>query len=389
MSAENTLHAIASFLLHNVPVSAEPSAPAVMDPDSRRRAPRFAFISRWVGLGVVSALVLAAFTVPVNAVIQSPGPTWNLLSEAQVSGAPTYQVDGALRMTTVAVRGCPGYPVTVADLLRAGLSSQERVVDRESVCPRELSEEEVEKNAQAQFTSSEQAAYLAAMRYLGKEVTYTLTIAGLADGQSAELKEEDVLKALTLPSGERVAISSMEALQAALAQVSPGTKLQLAVEREGAEVSVPITTMATEEGASGSRLGVYLTISGASDAEVELKVADVGGPSAGMMVALSIVDYLTPGAMTGGKDIAGTGTVSMDGTVGPIGGIAQKLYGAADAGSSAFLAPEGNCAEVVGNTPKGLDVFAVGTLNDAVQAVEAIAAGDTSGLRSCESVLGQ
>lgn len=389
MSAENLLHAIASSLLHNVPVSADPSVPEYADLPDRRRAPRFAFIARWVGLGIVLALLLAAFTVPVNAVIQSPGPTWNLLSEAKVSGAPTYAVDGALRMTTVAVRGCPGYPVTVADLMRAGLRSDERVVDRESVCPRELSEEDIERSAQAQFASSEQAAYLAAMRYLGKDVTYTLTLAGLADGQSAELKEGDVLRALALPDGQRVAVSSMEALQAALATVSAETQLQLVVERKGTEVSVPLTTMPAEDRVSGSRLGVLLTISGSSDVDVELSVADVGGPSAGMMVALSIIDSLTPGAMTGGKDIAGTGTITIDGTVGPIGGIAQKLHGAAEAGSSAFLAPEGNCDEVVGNTPEGLSVYAVGTLTEAVEAVEAIAAGDTAGLRSCESVLGR
>lgn len=389
MSAENLLHAIASSLLHNVPVSADPSVPEYADLPDRRRAPRFAFIARWVGLGIVLALLLAAFTVPVNAVIQSPGPTWNLLSEAKVSGAPTYAVDGALRMTTVAVRGCPGYPVTVADLMRAGLRSDERVVDRESVCPRELSEEDIERSAQAQFASSEQAAYLAAMRYLGKDVTYTLTLAGLADGQSAELKEGDVLRALALPDGQRVAVSSMEALQAALATVSAETQLQLVVERKGTEVSVPLTTMPAEDRVSGSRLGVLLTISGSSDVNVELSVADVGGPSAGMMVALSIIDSLTPGAMTGGKDIAGTGTITIDGTVGPIGGIAQKLHGAAEAGSSAFLAPEGNCDEVVGNTPEGLSVYAVGTLTEAVEAVEAIAAGDTAGLRSCESVLGR
>ena len=122
-----------------------------------------------------------------------------------------------------------------------------------------------------------------------------------------------------------------------------------------------------------------------SPVEATFGLSDVGGPSAGMMFALGVVDEITPGALTGGKDISGTGTIDINGQVGPIGGIQQKMAGARKAGSTYFLAPASNCDEVKGHEPKGMQVFAVGTLHEAVTATEAIASGDTSGLATCSA----
>jgi PDZ domain-containing protein len=103
-----------------------------------------------------------------------------------------------------------------------------------------------------------------------------------------------------------------------------------------------------------------------------------------MMFALGIIDKLTPGALNGGELVAGTGTISSTGEVGPIGGIRQKLYGASGAGADWFLAPQSNCDEVTGHIPAGLTVFAVETLDDALTALEAISSdGDTSELPTC------
>jgi Lon-like protease len=109
----------------------------------------------------------------------------------------------------------------------------------------------------------------------------------------------------------------------------------------------------------------------------------VGGPSAGMMFALGIVDKLTPGSATGGAFVAGTGTIADDGSVGPIGGIQQKLVAARRAGARYFLAPAGNCAEAKGAVPKGLQVVKVAKLHESVQALAAIKAGHTSDLPHC------
>ena len=118
--------------------------------------------------------------------------------------------------------------------------------------------------------------------------------------------------------------------------------------------------------------------------DVDIQLPNVGGPSAGMMFALGIVDELTPGAMTAGTQWAGTGTIAALGDVGPIGGIVQKMHGALDAGASHFLAPVENCGEVAGHVPDGLTVYAVDTLDDAIAAIETVAMNsDTSALPTC------
>ncbi len=131
-------------------------------------------------------------------------------------------------------------------------------------------------------------------------------------------------------------------------------------------------------------LGVGVRMDYEFPIDVELQLDNVGGPSAGMMFALGIIDKLTPGAMTGGEIVAGTGTIDSAGEVGAIGGIRQKLWGAEDAGADWFLAPASNCDEVTGHVPDGLSVFAVSTLDEARTIVEAIGEGaDTSGFASC------
>jgi PDZ domain-containing protein len=105
-----------------------------------------------------------------------------------------------------------------------------------------------------------------------------------------------------------------------------------------------------------------------------------------MMFSLAIFDKLTPGALTGGAKIAGTGTIASDGTVGPIGGIQQKLYGARDGGARWFLAPSANCNEVVGHVPDGLSVVKVSTFAEARSAVEAIAAHKGDAQPRCTDV---
>jgi PDZ domain-containing protein len=131
-------------------------------------------------------------------------------------------------------------------------------------------------------------------------------------------------------------------------------------------------------------LGVGVSVDYEFPFDVTLRLDKVGGPSAGMMFALGIIDKTTPGELNGGETVAGTGTITASGTVGAIGGIRQKLYGARDAGASVFLAPASNCDEVVGHVPSGLDVYAVATLDDAVTALETVAdGGDTASLPTC------
>ena len=153
--------------------------------------------------------------------------------------------------------------------------------------------------------------------------------------------------------------------------------------RNGTKQVLRVKTVKTPESKGNTVVGVFLKTTFDVPTKVTIDAGDVGGPSAGMMFALAIYDRLTPGALTGGANIAGTGTIDDTGAVGPIGGIRQKLAGAKRGGAAWFLAPAANCAEVVGHVPDGLQVFKVATFAQARDAVEAIAAKRTAALPRC------
>ena len=343
---------------------------------------------------LVVALIAAVFLVPVNAVIEAPGPTWNVLDNGsssdqdvlKVSGTETYPTEGALRMTTVSVSGCPGYPVTTADLIAAWFSADKRIVDRNEVCPQDQSAEQVEETGKAQMTASQDSAVIAALVETGKAGAMHLTVTEVTEQQtSTEIQAGDVLETITPQGGQTTTLASFSQLRELMTTIPEGTRVTLGVRRGDQKASAALTTIAPQEGTTGSLLGLSLKISVDSPVEATFGLSDVGGPSAGMMFALGVVDEITQGSLTGGKDISGTGTIDMTGQVGPIGGIQQKMAGARESGSTFFLAPASNCNEVTGHEPKGMQVFAVNTLHEAVAATEAIASGNTSGLATCSA----
>jgi len=343
---------------------------------------------------LVVALIAAVFLVPVNAVIEAPGPTWNVLDNGsssdqdvlKVSGTETYPTEGALRMTTVSVSGCPGYPVTTADLIAAWFSADKRIVDRNEVCPQDQSAEQVEETGKAQMTASQDSAVIAALVETGKAGAMHLTVTEVTEQQtSTEIQAGDVLETITPQGGQTTTLASFSQLRELMTTIPEGTRVTLGVRRGDQKASAALTTIAPQEGTTGSLLGLSLKISVDSPVEATFGLSDVGGPSAGMMFALGVVDEITPGSLTGGKDISGTGTIDMTGQVGPIGGIQQKMAGARESGSTFFLAPASNCNEVTGHEPKGMQVFAVNTLHEAIAATEAIASGNTSGLATCSA----
>jgi PDZ domain-containing protein len=130
--------------------------------------------------------------------------------------------------------------------------------------------------------------------------------------------------------------------------------------RHGASHSVKLTT----QNASGvPEIGVDIVESYVFPFSVSISVGNIGGPSAGLMFALGIIDKITPDNLTGGRFIAGTGEIEANGAVDPIGGIQQKMVGARQAGATVFLAPADNCPDTAGSVPAGLRVVKVYTLS--------------------------
>jgi PDZ domain-containing protein len=161
-------------------------------------------------------------------------------------------------------------------------------------------------------------------------------------------------------------------------KVTPGDRVVLRVRAHdgGTPQDVTVTTGKAPDDPTRAFLGIGVGTTYRAPFPISVTLGGVGGPSAGTMLSLGIIDKLTPGKLNGGLFVAGTGTITPDGTVGNIGGIAQKLTGARRAGATLFLAPAGNCDDVrAAGVPGGLTVARIATLADAVHAVEDYVAG--------------
>lgn len=336
----------------------------------------------------VFALLLVMMLVPVPYGVQAPGPTVNTLGSADgtpliaVDGTDTYPTSGELLLTTVTTAGGPGYPVETADVIQGWLSPASKVAPIETFFDPTQSQDEIDDASAQQMISSQENATVAALTELGYDVPAVLTIVATQPGSGSDgvAQDGDVITGIDGGSGVVEAVTYAD-LAEVLAATPPGSTVQLVVDRDGESVSLPIVT--SDDGNGGSLLGVFLAGEFDYPVDVHIQLENIGGPSAGTMFALGIIDVLTPGEMTGGEVIAGTGTISLGGVVGPIGGIQQKLAGARASGADYFLAPASNCEEVVGHVPDGLQVVRIGTLAEAVDAVEAIGTGDAAGLPTC------
>ena len=353
--------------------------------------------------GVVSVVVvLVLMLVPLPYAVERPGATVDTMGELgghpliTIDGEETYTSEGQLRLTTVSTVGGPGYPVTAAEVVRGWVLGSEMVVPREVMFAPTDTREEVSQRGQAQMLSSQTNASAAALLELGHDIPMTLTVANVAEGSGAVgvLEVDDVITGLGVPGGEVEEVADFGTLTRALEEVDPGERVQVQVERDGESQVVEVTTTAPPTLAdgtpiqSGSLLGVGLLPDLTLPVDIAFDIDNIGGPSAGTMFALAIIDMLTEGDMTGGEVIAGTGTMDLAGRVGIIGGIQFKMIGAVRDGADWFLAPAANCPDVVGNVPDGLSVVRVETLADARHAVEEIAAGRGENLPTCEASAG-
>ncbi|SDQ07174.1 PDZ domain-containing protein [Microbacterium sp. cf332] len=361
-------------------------------PAPRRRRPSRAFIAGlWaVSFSLVALLVLTI--VPTSFVIQRPGPVYDTLGSVasgdgeerpliSVSGAETFPTSGTLDLLTVEVLGNRERTPSWLELAGAWFDPARAVVPIDDIFPEGVTTEQRNDENAALMVDSQKEATAAALTELGYDVTSLVRVFTLADSSPAEglLEPDDVIRSV-----DGTAVATTTALRDAI-NAAGGSAVALDVERDGETRTVEVTpTQATVDGETRWVIGVTIAQDFDFPIDVTLQLDNVGGPSAGMMFALGIIDTLTPGELTGGERFAGTGTIDAGGTVGPIGGIRQKLYGAKDAGAEWFLAPERNCNEVVGHVPDGLRVFSVADLDDALAVVDAVSTGgDLDALPTC------
>ncbi|WKX72483.1 PDZ domain-containing protein [Streptomyces sp. XD-27] len=344
------------------------------------------------------ALLCAGLLIPVPYAEMSPGPTYNTLGEhngeqvLQVSGHDTYKASGHLNMTTVRVTGSE-YRMNLFEAMHGWLADDEIVVPHDTLYPDDKTAEEVTQENAEEFSQSQESAKVAALRHLKIPVRSFTVVGTVRKGAPAEgkLHAGDVIKKVDgspvrspdevgklvtrHKPGEKVVFSVVPAKEAALAEKS-GKEPQY---------TVPVTITTAKAGPRENRaiVGIEAATDYLFPFRMNIRLADVGGPSAGLMFTLGLIDKLTPGPLTGGKFVAGTGTINNEGLVGPIGGIQMKTIGARKKGAEYFLTPKENCATAAKDVPGGLTLVKVHTLDDAVKALDAIRAGKTSELPRC------
>jgi Lon-like protease len=348
-----------------------------------------------LGAAVIVLLVLlgVARVVKVPYVILQPGPVTDTLGNVpgvdtandkpggpviEISGAKTQPTDGHLYLTTVEeVPGDCGTDPSLWQALRAWFDSTQTVEPKQVECPPGQSTHQVAQQDAQEMSQSQSDAVTAALLELGYHPTSEhVTVASVEPGApaAAVLQPADVILAV---NGK--AVTTVNQIHAALKDVPPGSTVTLTIQRDGKTRTVTTRTIKGAGGASIVGFGPDRTATfGGVKVHIGIDPNVIGGPSAGTALALGIIDKLTPGGITGGRTVAGTGTVDGFGDVGPIGGIQQKIAAAAHAGATVFFAPASECSDAKAAAPKSLTVVKVTTLHGAVDALKTIKAGGTN-----------
>lgn len=320
--------------------------------------------------------------------VETPGPVFNTLGKVkdtdkdvvEITGAKTYPTDGQLNMLTVGVVGGPDRHMSALRAFMGVLKGTETVVPTESMYPLDTTGEQVSQTNTAQMTSSQDIATAAALSELGMDYTVRMRVAeDPADGPArGKVAQGDTVLAI---NGKEV--EGPDALQTIHAEVEKGNPVELRLESGGKERTETVQPTMID---GKHRMGVLLNQDFDFPVDVKFNLDNIGGPSAGTVFALTIIDKLTEGPLAGDKNVAGTGAITADGTAQPIGGARQKVAAADDAGSEYFLSPRDNCAEAV-DAAKGRDITVVriDNLHAAKTALEDIAEDRTSDLPSCSA----
>ncbi len=355
-------------------------------PSHGRRQPRRSSVGWLLITGAIAGTVVLGL-LPAPYVIERPGPVYDTLGDVtidgnqqpviEISGAPTFPTEGELNLLTVSVVGTREAPPSWIEIAAAWFQSSRAVVPIDAVYPDGQTAEEADQESAAEMANSQQEAVAAAFEELG--IPYQVTVESVVPDSPSDGVLETGDRLLTANGAP---IDGITALRTAISENGTDRALVLTVLRDGGERVLSLTPVPASQNDPTPIIGIQGGYVFPFDVTIQLD--NVGGPSAGTMFALGIYDKLTDGGLTGGIDFAGTGTIRADGTVGAIGGIRQKMYGARDEGATVFLAPASNCDEVTGHIPSGLTVYSIATLDDAIHVVETVGAhGATSQLASC------
>ena len=326
---------------------------------------------RWIAVfAVVAALAVAAFTVPLPMFYTYlPGPVRDIQRFVEIDGAESYSSEGNLYLTTVSV----DIQVTFFEMVQAILDPNSDVVEKDQVTGGQ-SFEDLERQQVEQMRSSKQHAQEVALGALGLATPH-------GDGARIDGVVEDYPAAGILEEGDVIVQVDGEPVETtcdvgrAIDEREPGDEVTVTVRRAGRTQTLKVTSGSNPENPSGAFLGIFMSdvnYEFDSDVQVDFETGEIAGPSAGLMFTLALYDQLTPDDLTGGRSIAGTGTIACDGGVGAIGGVRQKVAGAEKEGAQVFLSPAANFAEAREAAGDDIEVISVATFSQAVDYLESL-----------------
>ncbi|WP_344020062.1 PDZ domain-containing protein [Streptomyces luteireticuli] len=343
------------------------------------------------------ALLCAGVLIPVPYSEMSPGPTVNTLGDhggepvLQISGRKTYPTTGHLNMTTVRVTGSQ-YRMNMVEAVYGWLTHDKLVVPHSTLYPDDKTPDQLNQETAEEFSQSQESAKVAALKQLDIPVGTRVVVSSVVKASPAEglLHAGDVIKSVDgtevkQPGDVAKLVTRHKPGEKVAFRVVPAKEAAAAEKEKRQPKTEETVTLVTREASGDKRaiVGIQAGTAHTFPFSINIKLADVGGPSAGLMFALGIVDKLTPDNIADGKFIAGTGTIDDNGKVGPIGGIEMKTVGARSKGAEYFLTPKDNCAAAAKDTPKGLTLVKVETIGDALKSLDKIKKGDAAGLPQC------
>jgi PDZ domain-containing protein len=342
-------------------------ATAEAPPRRRRR-----WIALVVALGLLASAVIGAAVVQVPYVALRPGSVRPVTEQVLVEGAESYPPEASIAYTTVSVGS-----TTLLEAVVGWLDDDTDVLPEERVRGDRSAEENRRYNAEL-MDVSKLVAVAVALERLGHEVDVRTTgtiVRDIVEGTPAEgtLELDDVIVAV---DGEPVDVP--DELRGLLQVGGPGATHTVTVERPAGtdnRVDVEIVTVAADDDPERALVGILPEdrLAGFEfPIDVTIDSGTVGGPSAGLAFTLAVLDVLTPGELTGSHRVAVTGTIALDGTVGPVGGGPQKAIAVRDAGYEVFLVPTDEVEEVEEAVGDDLQVIAVDTLAEALAALESL-----------------
>lgn len=337
---------------------------------------------------LLAVLFYVAATSPVPYITMSPGPTVDVLAEirgeeiVEVEGHERYDTDGRLELTTIKLTG-PAQEVNIGEALTAWFDRSRAVYPREAFYTPDESEQDVETQSAVQMVSSQDTAVAVALTELGYELDKITEVLAVTPDSPAEgrLRTRDQIVTV---NAERIRDATDVAR--IVRATPPGEAATFEIRRGGEDRTIRVVPEPSEDDPDIPLVGIAVGPSYDFPFDVSLNIDErIGGPSAGLIFSLAVYDTLTPGALTGGAAVSGTGTIAEDGTVGPIGGIQQKIIAAADSGAEIFLVPPRNCesAVAVGLDEEEMRLVKARTMHSAVESIKRYVDDPTAELPTC------